>query len=85
MVKACMGANGFTPFVVGVAALSLYMYIALIESLNLDPLHATVQLGEGFNLVKFKLARFHYTNFNFIFSLLYLAWTCLPRTVMMIF
>ena len=32
MVKACIGANGFTPFVaVVVAALSLYMYIALLE------------------------------------------------------
>ena len=27
--------------------------------MNLDSLHATVQLREGFNLVKFKLARFH--------------------------
>ena len=33
----------FTPFVEVVAALSLYMYIALID---LDPLHATVQLGD---------------------------------------
>ena len=29
MVKACIGANGFTPFVAVVAALSLY--IALIK------------------------------------------------------
>ena len=47
MVKACIGANGYTPFVAVVAALSLYMYM----SLNLDPLHDTVQLGEGFNLI----------------------------------
>ena len=31
MVKACIGTNGFTPIVAVVAALSLYMYIALIE------------------------------------------------------
>ena len=31
MVKACIGTNGFTLFVAVVAALSLYMYIALIE------------------------------------------------------
>ena len=31
MVKACIGANGFTPIVAVVAALSFYMYIALIE------------------------------------------------------
>ena len=37
----------------------LYSTLLLKQSLNFDPLHATVQLGEGFNLVKFKLARFH--------------------------
>ena len=55
MVKACIGANGFTQ-------LRLLYHrtctLILLKSLNLDPLHATVQLG-GFNLVKFKLARFH--------------------------
>ena len=41
MVKACIGANGFTPFVAVVAALSLYV---LIEEFGPCPL---VQLGEG--------------------------------------
>ena len=31
MHDAMLGANGFTPLVAVVAALSLYMYIALIE------------------------------------------------------
>ena len=34
--------------------------VVMTASLNLDPLHATVQLGEGwFNLVKFKIVRFY--------------------------
>ena len=31
MVKACIGTTGFTPIVAVVAALSLFMYIGLIE------------------------------------------------------
>ena len=63
-------------FVAIVAALSLYMYIALMKSLNFDPLHATVQLGEAFNLVKFKLARFYILYFIVLRLSTYIAILC---------